>query len=321
MIGSFYHGKGLPVLALCLLALLLAAAQCAAPANKEASTPPPRPQSEALREQPAPAQADASSGGEVAATSKQDLGGRMIVFNGQLTLIVKDTEGSVDAVQSLIKTMGGYVAESQLWRQEGQLQAKLVVRVPAERFDEALQRCKALAVRVDNQQTSSQDVTEEYTDLKSQIRNEEITEAELSEMLQNVQEHGGSVEEVLTLHGRVAEVRGKIEQLKGREQYLERLSSLGTITIELIPDVLNKPPAVTAEWQLPQIVAGATADLIKFLQVVTGVAIYLVIVILPVILVLLIPFAALYFLYRWYNNRRQQAKKAPPETKGDGSTT
>jgi hypothetical protein len=306
MSRRFYTAKGILLLALCLLALLTV--RCAGTAPKEAPV-----ESGAVAEEPMMAEAPpaaphsgyAEPGAVTDATIAQDQA-RMIIYEGHLTLVVKDTQESIDAIQGLLEEMDGYVAESQLWRQDDQLRGILTVRVPAERFDQALEQFKALALKVDSQQTSSQDVTEEYTDLDARLRNLEATEEELRELLRTVRERTGSAEEILAVHQRLSEVRGQIEQVKGRKQYLERLSALATITIDLTPDILSKPITV-AGWRPQGTAAAAISTLIKTLQLIADMAIWLLLFILPVMLVLLLPFVALFFLWRWYRRRGARA--------------
>ena len=83
------------------------------------------------------------------------------------------------------------MVNSSSWYQEEQLRARLTIRVPAGEFDAAMARLKDLAIKVENRNVSTQDVTEEYTDLDSRLRNLEATETELLELLTEVRERTG----------------------------------------------------------------------------------------------------------------------------------
>jgi chemotaxis protein histidine kinase CheA len=231
---------------------------------------------------------------------------RMIIWTGNISLIVKDAGKSLEEVEAIAKDLGGYVVSSNSWHQEEQLRANLTIRVPAEEFDTAMARLKDLAIKVENRNVSTQDVTEEYTDLDSQLRNLEATETELLELLTEVRERTGKAEDILAVHREVSNIRGQIEQVKGRMQYLEKMTAMATINIELIPDVLARP-IVVAGWRPSGTVANALRTLVKTLQFIVDAAIWVIIYVLPTLVVIAIPFFILWMIWRRWRRRRKAA--------------
>ena len=63
---------------------------------------------------------------------------RMIIWNANITLTVKDTQESIDKVQSIARDLGGYTTGSESWLSGEQLYAQVTIRVPAGRFEEAM---------------------------------------------------------------------------------------------------------------------------------------------------------------------------------------
>jgi len=228
---------------------------------------------------------------------------RMIIWTGDVSLIVKDAEDSLEEVEALAKDLGGYVVNSSSWHQEEQLRANLTIRVPAEEFDTAMARLEDLAIKVEHRNVSTQDVTEEYTDLNARLRNLEATETELLELLTEVRERTSKAEDVLAVHREVSNIRGQIEQLKGRMQYLEKMTAMATINVELIPDVLAKP-IVVAGWRPTGTAASALRTLIRTLQFLVEVAIWLVIYVLPI---LVVPLFILWAIWRRWRRKRKAA--------------
>jgi hypothetical protein len=51
------------------------------------------------------------------------------------------------------------------------------IRVPADRLDEALERIRAASLEVSSQSITGEDVTNQFTDLESQLRNLQAAEA------------------------------------------------------------------------------------------------------------------------------------------------
>jgi hypothetical protein len=231
----------------------------------------------------------------------------MIVRTADIALVVRDTEDSVAQIKSIVSGVGGYVVDMRLWREQEQLRGTVTVRVPAESLDEALVKFKGLAVKVERESGGSQDVTEEYTDLGAQLRNLEATEQELLELLGTVRERTGKAEDILAVHRELTQIRGQIEQLKGRMQYLERTAAMSAVTIELTPDVLATPITV-GSWRPSETVSRALRALLQTLRVLVDAVIWVALYVLPVALVVLIPFAGLWVLWR-------RRKKAMPSAK------
>ena len=284
----------------CLLLLLVAvlAGACAAPS---VST-----KTEERYAAPAlsTSRGDAAHNDAAAETKDED---RMIVRTAGLTLVVSDTEASVMHIKSIATALGGYVVDTNLWRDEGQLRGTVTVRVPAESLDDALSQFKELAVKDDRESGNSQDVTEEYSDLGAQLRNLEATEQELLELLTTVREKTGKAEDILAVHRELTQIRGQIEQLKGRMQYLERTSSMSSVSFDLIPDVLAQPIA-SSGWRPREAVSSALRALLRTLRFVVEAAIWIILYVLPAAAVVLLPVAGLWMLWR-------RIRKAKPEAK------
>ena len=231
---------------------------------------------------------------------------RMIIWTGDVSLIVKDAEDSLEKVEAIAKDLGGYVVNSSSWYQDDQLRARLTIRVPSGEFDAAMARLKHLAIKVENRNVSTQDVTEEYTDLNARLRNLEATETELFELLTEVRERTGKAEDVLAVHRELSYIREQIEQIKGRMQYLEKMTAMATINVELIPDVLARP-IVVAGWRPSGTVANAFDALVKTFQRIVDAAIWLTIAVLPILVVIAIPFFILVLIWRRWKRSRKAA--------------
>jgi hypothetical protein len=201
---------------------------------------------------------------------------RMIVRTASVSLVVTNTEDSVARIKSIVGTLGGYVVDTRLWRDEGQLRGSVTVRVPSESLDDALDQFKTLAVKVERESGSSQDVTEEYTDVGARLRNLEATEQELLE-------------------------------LKGRMQYLERTAAMAAVTLELIPDVLAQPIDGTG-WRPSATVAAALRSLLRTLRFLADAVIVLALYVLPLVILLLIPVAIVWSVWRRWRHRKPATK-------------
>ncbi|MBA7587985.1 hypothetical protein ES708_30033 [subsurface metagenome] len=120
---------------------------------------------------------------------------------------------------------------------------------------------RELAVRVDSESTSSRDVTEEYIDIESRLKNAEATEQQYLALLKKAE----AVEDILRIYESLSRVRQEIESIKGRMQYLERTSSMSLIDVRLEPEVTAKP-LVQAGWSAVEILKSAVRGVVIFGQ-------------------------------------------------------
>jgi hypothetical protein len=236
---------------------------------------------------------------------------RMIIQHAEISMVVKDTETAATAIRNQAAAGGGYVSSSNLFRDGEQLRGTLTVRVPAQALPTFLDQIKSMAVRVVRDNLSGEDVTQEYTDLGSRQRNLEATETELLALLTEVrQKPNAKPGDILEVYDKITQIRGEIEQIKGRMQYLSNLTALATIQIELIPDALSKP-VVEEGWQPLVTLREAASRLVKTLQVLVEALIWLVIYVLPVLILIALPFALLILLIRFLRRRSPPTPKAP----------
>jgi hypothetical protein len=197
---------------------------------------------------------------------------RMIVRTGEISLVVKDVVGTQDDIAQLAASLGGYVVSSRLSGEEEDRRGWISIRVPDEKFEQALVELRDFSVRVESESTDSQDVTEEYVDLESRLKNAQATESQYLALLQQAQD----VEDILRIYERLSQVRSEIEQIKGRMQYLERTLSMSLISVRLEPETTAKP-LVRAGWNIVEIFKSAIRGLVIAGQVIGTIVIFLLI--------------------------------------------
>jgi len=291
-------------------AVLLAACGGASPelvveeafVEREAALPYGAPAATAV---PAPMEAPAAEEGYLLEPSAGGLGTqaeRMIMRSADVAVVVENTETALEQIRGVAAALDGYVASTNLWRSDGQLRGTVTIRVPAESFDMAMDQIKGLALEVERETVGSQDVTEEYTDLSARLRNLEATEQELLALLTEVRQETRRAEDVLSVHRELSNIRGQIEQVKGRMQYLSGLTDLATINLELIPE--EEQPILEAGWKPLSTARTALNALVNASQLLVDLVIWVVLFVLPVLVVLLAPLVLIVFLLRRWRRRR-----------------
>ena len=204
----------------------------------------------------------------------EDLADRQIVKTGEITLEVESVASAVGSVRAMALQLGGYVGGSQAGTADDA--ATLTLRIPAARFDDALQRLRELDGEVTAEATREQDVTGSVVDLEARIRNLDASEIQYRALL----DRATDIEDILTIQARLDEVRGQIEQHQAQLDQLSELASLATLTVTLVPAEAPVEEA-TSTWDPGAIFDSAVAALVGLGQALAAAAIWLVILGLP----------------------------------------
>ncbi len=226
---------------------------------------------------------------------------RMIIWNATISLTVEDTKDSIEAVQAIARSVGGYAIGSESWISNEQLLATLTIRVPAEQFEHTMAQLRDLAIEVNRESATSEDVTDQYVDLQSRLRHLEAKEAELLEFLGEAED----TEAVLAVYEHLDEAQAEIEQVKGRMAYLEKLSAMATITVELYPEEVE-PPIVEETWTPARTIRDAARALVDALKTLGDIVIWFIFYLLPILLLLLLPILFIIWIIRRLLRRRKR---------------
>ncbi len=249
-----------------------------------------------------------SGTGENAAASE-----RMVIYNANLEIAVEDPITAMDDVVQMAEAAGGFVVYSNVYQYSSSTgrsipRASVTIRVPAGDLDSVMEAIKGLTPDpkedVLSENVSGQDVTSEYTDLESRLRNLEAAEEALVLLMEQAQD----TEDVLDVFDELTYYRGEIETVKGRMKYLSESASLSAITIEIIAKESLQPIEI-AGWEPKGTAKKAVETLINTGQKLVDVLIWFGIFCLP----FLVPVGlAVYFLIRLILKRR--AKKQAMRT-------
>lgn len=172
-----------------------------------------------------------------------------VIKTGSLSLTVKSTPDTLTAITNLAATYAGFVQSSDEWVQSDKTNAATVtIRLDSANFEQAMVDLKKMATVVESESVSGQDVTEEYVDLQSNLKNLQAEEQQYLTILSKAT----TVEDLLNVSDYLSRVRGDIEQIQGRLKYLNDRTDFATITISLYEEASVVIP--TSDWQ-PVVVA------------------------------------------------------------------
>jgi Domain of unknown function (DUF4349) len=187
-------------------------------------------------------------GADVQSQAQAQTFDRMVIRTAQMSLEVTDMEQALSQVRQIAQQGGGIVSASntRVERVDDQERtiADLTIQVRGDGAEAALSALRGLG-KVTTETSASQDVTEEYVDLDSNLRNLQASEAAVIRLMDRAQR----IEDVVALQRELTNIRGQIERIQGRKRYLERRTDMATITLSLrLPPVESARPLGGSAW-------------------------------------------------------------------------
>jgi uncharacterized protein DUF4349 len=258
----------------------------------------PNPQSVSLN------QADAANAAKQAAERK-------VIRNGVLAIEVASPTDNQSKIASIAESHQGFVVTTEYAqrtdddRTKPETSVTLVVRVPQEHFDAALNEIRAIGVRVVQQKVTGQDVTEEFMDLEARVKSQKALETQFLEIMKRA----GTVQDALNVQTALANVRTEIEKLEGRRRFLENQTSLSTINV-----TLQSPTAIVNASGFWYGVRSAFADGVSAAVAIILILIRIVVAMLPILILIVLPAALIVKLILKRRRGKRMSSVSAPKT-------
>ena len=236
-----------------------------------------------------------SASAPVAAPISVAAGEVRVVRTASLRVQVPDGDFGVAfaSATQVATTLGGFVQTSSTSSyDEGDAGGEVTLRVPVDRFDDAVEQLGALG-EVESTQVEGDDVTGELVDMAARLRSMRAEEEALNALLLEAT----NINEVLTVRGTLSQVRQSIEQLAAQEASLSDRAAFSTVSVVLHEGgrAASAPPPDDGERSLGDAIETA----VDVAETVVGAAI--------VTVGFLLPFAPLALLAWFVLLRRRRA--------------
>ncbi len=178
------------------------------------------------------AQSQSLTGSLLAAETQVPDSGRKVIRTGSIGIVVADVPTSVKAIRGMVASIAGaFVSHTEIGGNEPYRISSITLRVPAERFNETVERIRSHGREVVAEDVTGRDVTAAFTDIESRMRNAQATEKQLLEIMATSR----TVQSTLEVQREVAKVREQIEMFQGQLNVLADQAALSTITVNLHP--------------------------------------------------------------------------------------
>ena len=172
---------------------------------------------------------------------------------------VDDVNGAMELVTNLVDTSGGFVVSVSRTEDEFESFAFMSFRVPSNNLEVTLSRVRDISERVERENRSSQDVTTEFVDIEARLGNLRAAEQQLMVLF----ERSGKVSDVLEVQRELTNMRGQIESLQGRLNYLSQTTATSLVSVWFHPTTSTAPISDPA-WSPSETARGATRGLAAF---------------------------------------------------------
>ncbi len=147
---------------------------------------------------------------------------RKLILTGNINLEVTSLEDARNAVDQLVKQLGGYIADSSEWSNG----ITITIRVPSSQFSTAMNTATGIG-KIRSKNINSSDVTDQYYDLDTRLTTKKV----MLERLETYLKQSKDIKDMIEIESKINEVTSDIEVMQGQLNRLSSLISYSTITI------------------------------------------------------------------------------------------
>ena len=197
---------------------------------------------------------------------------RNLILTANITMKSQDPWATADKARAIANGLGGDILAMSQTGQGENRSALVSVRVPSDRFDEALRQLKLLDGEVITSNVDAKDVTDQFTDLQARLVAKQAEEQRYLQLFPQAK----TVDETLKIDAALGNVRTQIEQLQGQINLIKNRTDFSTITMAITP-VVTVPANTGGTWDPAVTFAKAIAALSVFFKFAADLAIWLLV--------------------------------------------
>ncbi|NHB67563.1 DUF4349 domain-containing protein [Perlabentimonas gracilis] len=177
----------------------------------------------------------------------QTAGQQKIIRNAHISIEVENYEESRPKLDSIVRIHKGWISSENLNNYEYRITNYITIRVPSASLDPIINDLHSIAKRIESQSIQSTDVTEEYIDIESRLKNQREVEKKFIGLLKRTD----SIDEILRIESKLAEVRSQIESIEGRLRYLNNRIDYSTVNLNIYQKIDFKfvPEPMESFWE------------------------------------------------------------------------
>ena len=213
---------------------------------------------------------------------------KKVIKTGTIDMQVNSVEKAINEVKLIAQTHGGDEVSSDFSKNDAYKNGYIIIKIPVKQYAETFEKIKKIAPLVTHESSQAEDVTAQFIDLESRIKNKKDHEARLRTFFDKAEDVG----ELIQVERELARVRTEIEQMEGQLKYLKDQTQYSTIHVSLSED---SNIVVSDSWRPLQVVKDSFNTLINKSTGLVNTVIRFTITSLPFIVLFIIILWLLYF--------------------------
>ena len=158
---------------------------------------------------------------------------RKLIRTFDLQIQTREFDAVLTSIQGKIQELGGYVEQSSIdsgssYYSNYNRYSSLIVRIPSNKVDGFIENVQETA-NVTNISESTEDITLRYVDVESRKNALETEQSRLIELLEKAE----TVEDIITIEGRLSEVRYQLESYASQLRTFDNQVDYSTVNINI----------------------------------------------------------------------------------------
>ncbi len=166
---------------------------------------------------------------EPSASGKNDTISRKVIKNGDMKIQVGEIKKAQSLVNDIIKKNNAYIQKENFQNTDMDDNLNLIIRVPHKNFDSLISSFSNGVGSVLSKNISSDDVTEEYTDVLIKLANKKIYLEKYRDMLKSA----ATTKDMLEIQEKIRELEDEIDVAEGRLRFIDDRVNYSTLSLNL----------------------------------------------------------------------------------------
>ncbi|TAF76028.1 MAG: DUF4349 domain-containing protein [Bacteroidetes bacterium] len=167
-----------------------------------------------------------------------------IIKTASVRFQVEDFKKSAEKLKRIAKDFGGINTSYNENNNGYNIEASFVVRITNSKFDTLLNALQAESIYLNFKNINAEDVTEEFIDIESRLKNKKAVEQKYLEILKKA----AKIDDILAVENQIRIIREEIEAKEGRLKYLKDRVAYSTINLTFYQNLENTQAPDISFW-------------------------------------------------------------------------
>lgn len=167
-----------------------------------------------------------------------------IIKTASVRFQVEDFKKSTEKLKRIAKDFGGINTSYNENNNGYNIEASFVVRITNSKFDTLLNALQSESIYLNYKNINAEDVTEEFIDIESRLKNKKAVEQKYLEILKKA----AKIDDILAVENQIRIIREEIEAKEGRLKYLKDRVAYSTINLNFYQTLENTQAPDVSFW-------------------------------------------------------------------------